>query len=190
MILAVIPAQSKSSRLPGKNMKEMLGRPLIDFTIDYAQSCPLIDEIYVSTDSQEIVRHAKTRGIKAVMRPPHLCGDISIAEVLRHAINNIPGGKDKFTRVIALQVDHPDRKINLTDLIRLTLERDIADTITIEADGVRNGSIRILKVKDLMSGAISYSIMAVRDECTNIHYQDDFDKAAENIKKRAIKGHG
>ena len=189
MILAVIPAQSKSSRLPGKNMKLMLSKPLIDHTIEYAKNCPLIAEIYVSTDSQEIADYAKAKGVKAIIRPDSLCGDVAIVDVLRHTVNNLPDA-GRFERVVALQADHPDRTINLTDLIKRTIERDIADTITIEADGVRNGSIRILKVKDLMAGAISYSIMAVRDKCTNIHYQDDFNKAAENIKKRSTIKHG
>lgn len=183
MILAIIPAQSMSSRLPGKNMKAMLGKPLIDYTIEYARKCPAIDEIYVSTDSQEIFEYAKGKGVKAIIRPPALCGNIAIADVLRHAINNIPNA-DKFSRVVALQVDHPDRAIDLADFIKRVVDNDIADAITIEADGIRNGSIRILRIKDLMSGAISYSILAVRDECTNIHYQKDFDCAADNIKKR------
>lgn len=186
MIIAVIPAQAKSSRLPGKNMKLMLGKPLIDYTIEYAQACLLIDRIYVSTDSPEIATHAKTKGVEVIMRPAHLCGNVAIIEVLKHAVNNIPD-QEKISRVVALQVDHPDRTVNLTELIQKTIDRDIADTITIEADGIRHGSIRIVSKKGLMEDKISYSIMAVRDECTNIHYQGDFDKAAKNINKRLNK---
>lgn len=186
MIIAIIPAQSKSSRLPGKNMKLMLGKPLVDYTIEYAQGCPLIDEIYVSTDSAEIAAHAKNKGVKVIMRPPQLCGNASIVDVLKHVVSNVPES-EKISRVVALQVDHPDRTVNLTELIQKTIDRDIVDTITIEADGIRHGSIRIVSKKDLMEDKISYSIMAVRDECTNIHYQGDFDKAAENIKKRLNK---
>lgn len=183
MIIAVVPAQSKSSRLPGKNMRLMFGKPLIDYTIEYAQGCPLIDKIYISTDSEEIARHAKRKGVEIIMRPPSLCGNIAIVDVLRHAVNNIPDN-EKISRVVALQVDHPDRTVDLTDIIKKTIEKDIVDTITIEADGIRNGSIRILRRKELMEDRISYSVMAVRDKCTNIHYQQDFDRAAENIKRK------
>ena len=186
MIIAVIPAQSKSSRLPGKNMKMLLGKPLIDYTIEYARACPLVDAIYISTDSREIAEHAKAMGVRAIIRPPELCGDIAITEVLKHALHGLPDN-EKVTHVVALQVDHPDRTVDLTELLTLTIGKDVADTVTIDANGTRNGSIRILRKKDLMENRISYSIMAVRDECTNIHYQKDFDRAAENVKKRLKK---
>jgi len=164
-------------------MKEILSKPMIDYTIEYAKDCRLIDEIYVSTDSEEIAEYAKRKNVKVIMRPIELCGDVGIVEVLKHSLNNITYS-NKITHVIALQVDHPDRTVNLTNLIQRTIDKDIVDTITIEPDGIRNGSIRILKKKDLMEGKISYSIMAVRDGCTNIHYQEDLQRAAENIKRR------
>jgi len=183
MIIAVIPAQSKSTRLPGKNMRKMLGKPLIDYTIDYAKNCHLIDEIYVSTDSDEIAGHSASRGVKAVIRPEGLCGNVAIVDVLKHCLDNIPQ-KDSITRVVALQVDHPDRTLDLTEFLKGVIDRDIADAITIEPDGIRNGSIRILRKKDLMEDKISYSIMALRDDCTNIHFKEDFDRAEERIKRR------
>lgn len=185
MIIAVIPAQSKSTRLPGKNMKEMLGKPMIDYTIEYAQGCRLIDEIYVSTDSAEIAEHARRKGVKVVNRPLELCGDVGIVEVLRHCINNIPHS-EQISRVVALQVDHPDRELDLQELIQRAIDEDVADMITIEPDGKRNGSMRILRKKDLMEERVSYSIIAVGDKCTNIHTQADFDRACEHLKQ--IKG--
>lgn len=185
MIIAVIPAQSKSTRLPGKNMKLMIGKPLIEYTIEYAQSCPLIDRIYVSTDSPEIAEFAKKKGVKALIRPIQLCGNVSIVEVLKHAVGTITEA-DEISHIIALQADHPDRKLNLTSLLQKAIQADIVDTITIDTNGVRNGSIRILKKDALMEDRISYSIIAVKDECTNIHYQEDFDKAASHLRETAV----
>lgn len=170
-------------------MKLMHGKPLIDYTIEYAMDCPLINEVFVSTDSEEIAAHAGKKGVKAIIRSSQLCGNVAIVDVLKHAVMQT-SDPDKITHVVALQADHPDRTVNLTDLLKFTLERDIADTITIEADGVRHGSIRILRKKDLMENRISYSIMAVRDECTNIHHQKDFDRAAANIEKRLMIKNG
>lgn len=159
----------------------MLGKPLLDFTIQYAKSCPLIDEIYVSTDSQFIANYARQKEVKVVMRPLLLCGEAIIADVLRHCLQNIPH-INKISRVVALQPDHPDRTVNLTEFLKRAIDLDIADAITIEPHGVRNGSIRILRMKDLMEGKISYSILAVQDHCTNIHTQADFEQAKRKIK--------
>jgi len=182
MIIAVIPARAGSTRLPGKNMKEILGRPMIDYTIQYAQECRLIDEIYVSTESEEIAEHARKKGVTVVKRPLELCSGVAIVDILRHCVNNIPNSED-ITHVVALQVDHPDRELDLNELVKRAIDTDIADMITIGPDGKRNGSMRILRKKDLMESTISYSIIAVQDKCTNIHTQTDFDIALEHLKR-------
>ena len=50
MFIAVIPAKGKSNRLPNKNMSLINGRPLIDYSIDYAKKSKFLDKIFVSTD--------------------------------------------------------------------------------------------------------------------------------------------
>lgn len=180
MIIAVIPAKENSSRLPNKNMKEMRGKPLLYYTIQYAKSCELIDEIYVSTDSKTIAEYAKSEQVKVIMRPSHLCGEAIIVDVLKHAIEE-HREKDKISRVVALQPDHPDRTVNLTELLKKAIDHDIADAITLHPDGLRSGSIRILRKKDLMENKMSYSIFAAIDHSTNIHTQSDFDEASLHL---------
>lgn len=53
---AFIPVRGGSKSIPLKNIKPMNGRPLVYWTIDAAVNCPLIDRVYVSTDSEEIAR--------------------------------------------------------------------------------------------------------------------------------------
>ena len=90
---------------------------------------------------------------------------------------------DKVSRVVALQVDHPDRTVNLTHFLQKVIEHDISDAITLDPTGIRNGSIRILRTKDLLEGKISYSVMAILDACTNIHTQADFESAERKMKQ-------
>ena len=51
MIVAIIPAKLSSKRLKNKNMSLVNGKPLIQYTINYAKKSTLLDDIYVSTDS-------------------------------------------------------------------------------------------------------------------------------------------
>ena len=76
-ILAIIPARGGSKGLPGKNIKSLLGKPLIGWTIEQAKASKYIDEIFVSTDSREIADVAENFGISVpFLRPKELASDV------------------------------------------------------------------------------------------------------------------
>jgi len=82
--LAFIPAREGSKRLPGKNILSFMGKPLIAWTIEAAVKSNYIDEVVVSTDSQNIANISNKFGANTPhLRPKHLAGDkISIIDVL------------------------------------------------------------------------------------------------------------
>ena len=53
-MIAIIPARGGSKGLPGKNIKEMCGKPLIAYTIEAALKSKSIDHVILSTDDEEI----------------------------------------------------------------------------------------------------------------------------------------
>ena len=71
----MIPARSGSKGLPGKNVKELCGRPLMYYSIQPALDCPLIDAVYVNSDSQEYLAVAKSLGAQVYLRPADLATD-------------------------------------------------------------------------------------------------------------------
>lgn len=58
-MIAIIPARGGSKGLPGKNIKEMCGKPLIAYTIEVALKSKSIDHVILSTDDEEIATVAK-----------------------------------------------------------------------------------------------------------------------------------
>src|SRR5690349_1451972 len=74
-ILAIIPARGGSKGLPGKNIKPLLGHPLIAYSIKAAQESKLITRIIVNTDSEKIAEIAKQYGVEIFMRPADLGRD-------------------------------------------------------------------------------------------------------------------
>lgn len=60
--LAVIPARSGSKRVPGKNVRDLLGRPALAYTVDAALESGLFERVVVSTDSPAIARIAEACG--------------------------------------------------------------------------------------------------------------------------------
>ncbi len=62
--IAIIPARAGSKRLPGKNIRDFKGRPIISFPIQYALQAGLFDEVMVSTEGEDIAEIAKEFGAK------------------------------------------------------------------------------------------------------------------------------
>ena len=62
--LAIIPARGGSKRIPRKNIKEFLGKPIIAYSIEAALASGLFDEVMVSTDDEEIAEVALKYGAK------------------------------------------------------------------------------------------------------------------------------
>ena len=62
--LAIIPARGGSKRIPRKNIKDFLGKPIIAYSIEAAFQCKLFDEVMVSTDDEEIAQVAIKYGAK------------------------------------------------------------------------------------------------------------------------------
>lgn len=75
-VLTIIPAKAGSTRLPGKNILELGGRPLLGRTIEAAQKSGICGRVMVSTESQEVADVARDFGAEVpFMRPPHLARD-------------------------------------------------------------------------------------------------------------------
>ena len=91
MRYAVIPARGGSKRIPRKNLKDFLGKPVIAFPIEAAVASGLFDRIIVSTDDQEIAQVAERFGASVpFIRPPELSDDHATTDaVLVHAMRQV-----------------------------------------------------------------------------------------------------
>lgn len=74
-VLAIIPARGGSKSVPGKNIRDLGGKPLLAWSIDVAKQVDEIDRIIVSTDDAEIMAVASSRGAEVYRRPAHLATD-------------------------------------------------------------------------------------------------------------------
>lgn len=79
-MIAIIPARGGSKGLPGKNIKEFCGKPLIIYAIEAAQKAKSVSRIIVSTDDEKIAKIAKENGAEIpFLRPANLATDIALA---------------------------------------------------------------------------------------------------------------
>lgn len=86
--LAIIPARGGSKRIPRKNIKEFLGKPIIAYSIEVALKSGLFDEIMVSTEDQEIAAIARQYGADVpFLRSNETANDFATSDdVLREVI--------------------------------------------------------------------------------------------------------
>lgn len=74
--LAIIPARAGSKRIPGKNVRQFFGKPIISYAIEAAKESGLFADIHVSTDGDGIVQVAEQYGVTPEFkRPDELCDD-------------------------------------------------------------------------------------------------------------------
>jgi len=182
MIVIVIPAKGASNRLSNKNMTPIGGRPMIDYAIDDALASKRAAAVYISTDSDEIAAHAAGRGIKVIRRPETLGGEVPIIEVYRHALASMADA-DKVTIVVGLQPDHPDRDLSVDGTIAL-LEAEGADRVmSMEPTGIKSGAHYVLSRHFVDTGASRKDVTVV-DDCTNIHFAADLERATARLAAR------
>jgi len=80
-VLAIIPARGGSKGLKGKNLRKILGKPLIYYPIKSAQKSKVCDDIFVSTDDIKIAREAKKFGADVpFLRKKKFAGDLVTTE--------------------------------------------------------------------------------------------------------------
>lgn len=113
-VLCSICARKGSKGLPNKNVKEIVGKPLIAFSIQQASESNLFDKIVVSTDSAEIRQIAKQYGAESQFsRPAELSRDDSPKiPVIKHALEESEKKFDcKFDHIIDLDATSPLRNV-------------------------------------------------------------------------------
>lgn len=111
-IVALITARGGSRRLPNKNIKRFLGKPLIAWTIRQALASKYIDRIIVSTDSKKIADISKRYGAEApFLRPKKIATDNAKSmDAVVHAIEWLRNKGQSYDLLILLQPTSPLRK--------------------------------------------------------------------------------
>lgn len=86
-VAAVVVARAGSRGVPGKNVAEIAGKPCVAWSIEHAQRAALVDEVVVSSDSEEVLEIARELGARAHRRSKELATDTArVDDALREAV--------------------------------------------------------------------------------------------------------
>lgn len=128
--LFVITARGGSKGLPGKNIRDLCGKPLIAYSIDIARKFVDDENICVSTDSEEIKKVVEEYGLKVpFLRPDYLATDTATSnDVLVHAVHFYKDIGREYKKICLLQPTSPLRSVD--DVLgSLDLYRDDIDMV-------------------------------------------------------------
>lgn len=190
-ILALIPARGGSKRVPGKNLRPLCGKPLIQWTVEEAKKSRYIDKIVVSTEDPAIVQAVANRGIEIVDRPRELAEDTSLVyDAIFHALKFF----EPHDYLCLLQATSPLRTVEDIDgCIETCLVHHAPSCISIDKRRpVANGAVYIAwttwikEMKQFDSGrAVTYLMPVSRS--VDVDTWDDF-KEAERLMRLRLSG--
>ena len=106
--LAIVPARGGSKGLPGKNIKELCGKPLVAWSIEAGLKSKYVDEVMVSTDDEKIAEISKKYGANVpFLRPSELASDTATTfDAIKHTI-------DYYKNELKTEFDDIDRAIEI-----------------------------------------------------------------------------
>ncbi len=117
MIIGHIGVRKGSKGVVGKNFRDFLGKPLIDWSLDQLLSHDRVDHVVVSTDDETIYDHAIGKGcLEMGLRPPELASDTAAKwDVWQHALGRAEELAGQATAFLDLDCTSPLREMEDID---------------------------------------------------------------------------
>lgn len=148
--LCVIPARYASTRLPGKPLADICGKPMIVRVYERAVQAKRLDDVVVATDDQRVKEAVENHGGKAVMtRVDHATGTDRLTEVVTAA------PYDGYDLIINVQGDEPLIEPELIDSLAREFEQDeelmmatVKTAITEEAEQKNPNNVKVVTDKN------------------------------------------
>ena len=130
-VLSVILARSGSKGLPGKHLLSLLGRPVIDYTFEFARPLKELGPVVVSSDCGEIRAMGEGAGYYSIERPERLASDeASVQDVMLHAMDAVEEATPfRADALLVLYGNVPVRPADVAERALRTLEETGADSV-------------------------------------------------------------
>ena len=190
-ISSLILVKSQSKRLPNKNLLDFHGKPMFVWNSEKCKG--VFGEVYVSSDSDEILDIARGYGAKTIKRPKELCGDTPNIPVYQHAFQFM----DDPDVIVSVQACSPTVKTRLLEMAREIMLSGCMELMTCHpiqpSDNYHKQNFLLYGSIWALSREVLYTYkdpqkpspeVLLVDDSTDIHTKEDLEKA----KKEAVNG--
>jgi CMP-N-acetylneuraminic acid synthetase len=147
-VLGLVPARGGSQGIPRKNIAQVSGQPLLQYTAEAALRSRRLARVVLSTDDEEIADVGRRCGLEVpFMRPPELARDETPSlPVVHHVLRRLEADGARFDAVCLLQPTHPLRRASDIDGAIELLERTGADSVISFVDVGETHPARMRKI--------------------------------------------
>ena len=186
MILGIIPARGGSKRLPGKNIRSLHGKPMIQYTIEAAQNSTMLNRTIVCTEDLAIKHVAEECDAEVIMRPQSMAQDhSSIYDTITYIQGEVPG----YEWIVLLQPTSPLRTSeDIDDAINSCISKTAPSWVYCEYGvPVPNGALYVayaswLKEHGNFDGPRTITYGMPRHRSVDVDTLRDFERAEALIK--------
>ena len=129
--VAIITARGGSKRIPRKNIKPFLGKPILEYSIEAALGADMFHEVMVSTDDEEIAQIARKAGAKVpFFRSDETANDFATtADVIMEVLESYERIGMKFSQACCIYPTAPFVTSNAIKTAMMLLEQEKADSV-------------------------------------------------------------
>ena len=190
--IAVIPARGGSRRLPRKNLAPVLGRPLITWAIQAAQTSRSVGpgNVFVSTDDAEIAQVAQASGAGVVWRPAELAQDQVWTEpVIQQAVEQIEAERQHQVAYV-VWMNACGAEVTAADVDRAMqrLETEqLREVFSVDGQLRSNSIVRALTREALFQRRLSVRCAVMVLDYIDIHYAADIPAVEARLRQRAAE---
>jgi CMP-N,N'-diacetyllegionaminic acid synthase len=164
-IVAIIPAKGDSKRVPGKNLRMMLGKPLVAWAIEAAKKSSMVGRVIVSTSDEKIAEVARKYGAEVpFMEPVEIAASGgNIEGALLHAVEWLKKNENYVPdAVVLLQTTNPLRRSADLDNAIEQFEKSGADSTITVCEALGNHNPAWMLMKDERHGARMFNGADIR----------------------------
>ena len=184
-IVAIIPARGGSQRLKRKNIFPLWGKPLIYWAIDACHKSHYIDEVWVSSEDEEIIDISEEFKALIHRREPKLANAaVYKMKAVRSAAMHIEKIATRPIDIfISLQANSPEITSDILDRAIETFEHYERDElISVDLNLMQNAAFRILRGNNVYQTELSTKCGVFMCELTDVHTKQDIDFLEAKIK--------
>lgn len=144
-VIGIIPARIASTRLPAKPLAKIAGKAMIQHVWENCKKCETLDDLYIATDSQEIIDFCQSFGANVIMTDPDLpSGTDRVYAAYKQICAT--SGTAGYDLVLNIQGDEPLLKADMIDDMVIKFSNSLSDVGTLIK--------RVTKKEDLFDPSI------------------------------------
>ena len=200
--ICIIPARGGSKRLPRKNVRNVAGKPMIQWAIEACKNSKYLQNhlIFVSSEDEQILDIAKSLDVSQITRPKRLAeDDVWTQEVLAHAVDCISDyarQEDPETifphpdaAVIRVQANSPQvTSEKIDECIEKLITSQLKEVFTVDGQGLEDGAIHVMRSSCVKQRALSVYKGVVETDYIDVHTEQDMKTAEAAIAARELLG--